>query len=262
MHKFGFIGTGVMAGAMLKSALQAGFLESGDILVYDKNPLAAQNFGATAAQDAKQVAEQCEIVQLGVKPQVLPTLLEEISAQIQDKLVVSIAAGVTLAQLAPFAPRVVRLMPNINAAAGKSCTTFCATEQVTAQEIDFIQNYCMCFGTAIALEEMHFSASLAIAASGPAFVYLFIDELARAGVTAGLPRAKALELATQCVLGSATMVQESNTHPCQLADQVCSPGGTTIAGVNALRKHGFSHAVSQAVLAAAARDKELGILNM
>jgi len=249
-----------MAGAMLESALAAGFLQKEDVLVYDKRPEAAARFGAEIANGAVQVAAQCDVVQLGVKPQDLSALLEEIDEVLHAKrsLVVSIAAGVPLKRLAVYAHRSARLMPNINTTVGQGMTAYCATERVGPEDLAWLGRYCACFGKAVHLEEKHFSAFTALAASAPAFVYLFLDELARAGVTAGLPRALALEIATQTVSGSAAQVQSSGLHPCELADRVCSPGGTTVAGVNALREHGFTHAVSQAILASYKRDQELG----
>jgi len=267
--KFGFIGTGVMAGAMLESALAAGFLQKEDVLVYDKRPDAAARFGVEIAGSAVQVAAQCDVVQLGVKPQDLHTLLEDIDEILHanNSLAVSIAAGVPLKRIAVYAHRAARLMPNINATVGQGMTAWCATDRVGPADLAWLRGYCECFGRAVQLEEKHFSAFTALAASAPAFVYLFIDELARAGVTAGLPKALALEIAAQTVFGSAAQVQrsavytgtaEGRLHPYELADRVCSPGGTTIAGVNALREYGFAHAVSQAVLASYKRDQELG----
>jgi len=258
--KVGFIGTGVMAGAMLESALAAGFLRAEDVLVYDKNPEAAARFSTETASGAVQVAAQCDIVQLGVKPQDLPALLEEIDEVLHARksLVVSIAAGVPLKRIAVYAHRAARLMPNINATAGQGMTAYYAADRVGREDLDWLRGYCECFGRAVHLEEKHFSAFTALAGSAPAFVYLFLDELARAGVTAGLPKALALEIATQTVFGSAALVRESNQHPYELVDRVCSPGGTTIAGINALREHGFAHAVSQAVLASYRRDQDLG----
>jgi len=258
--KFGFIGTGVMAGAMLESALAAGFLQKEDVLVYDKRPEAAARFGAEIAENAIELAARCDVVQLGVKPQDLPGVLEGIAPALREKnpLVISIAAGVPLQRIELYAARAVRVMPNINATVGQGMAAYCATAQVTRDELAWLKGYCECFGKAVALEERHFSAFTALAGSAPAFVYLFIDELARAGVTAGLPKALALEIATQTVFGSAAQVRESGLHPYELIDRVCSPGGTTIAGINALREHGFAHAVSQAALAAYRRDQELG----
>lgn len=262
--KFGFIGTGVMAGAMLESALAAGFLAKGDVLVYDKyHPEAAGRFGVASAGSAVEVAARCDIVQLGMKPQDLPSALEELEEldeplQARRPLVVSIAAGVPLKKIAVFAAKAVRLMPNINTTVGQGMTAYCATQQVSQAQLAWVKGYCECFGRAVQLEEKHFSAFTALASSAPAFAYLFIDELARAGVTAGLPKALALDIATQTVFGSAAQVRESALHPYELIDRVCSPGGTTIAGINALREHGFAHAVSQATLAAFARCHELG----
>ena len=258
--KFGFIGTGVMAGAMLESALAAGCLKKEDVLVFDKHRPAAEKFGVEIAASAIELAMQCDIVQLGTKPQDLPALLEDLDEALQKKkpLVVSIAAGVPLKKITVYVSRAVRLMPNINTTVGLGMTAYCATEKVKQEELAWVKGYCECFGKAIHLEEKHFSAFTALAGSAPAFVYLFIDELARAGVTAGLPKALALEIAAQTVFGSAAQLKASALHPYELIDRVCSPGGTTIAGINALREHGFAHAVSQAALAAYARDQELG----
>jgi len=258
--KLGFIGTGVMAGAMLQSALEAGYLRKEDVLVYDKRPEAAARFGTAIAESADELARQCDIVQLGVKPQDLPALLEKIGDTLHAKksLAVSIAAGVPLKKIAVYAHRAARLMPNINTTVGQGMTAYCATERVGPEDLDWLKGYCECFGKAVALEEKHFSAFTALAGSAPAFVYLFIDELSRAGVTAGLSKALALEIAAQTVYGSAALLKASGLHPYELIDRVCSPGGTTIAGINALREHGFAHAVSQAALAAYARGQELG----
>jgi pyrroline-5-carboxylate reductase len=252
--KIGFIGTGTMAGIMLQAALHRGFLQPTQVLVYDKSPQAAARFGVPVATGATELAAQCDIIHLGVKPQDQPALLAALD--LADKLVISIAAGITLAQIG--ATRAVRLMPNLNAAAGQGITAYCATHSVGEHELDFVRGYCACFGQAIALAEKDFSAFLALAASGPAFVYQFIADLAAAGTQLGLAGDVALEIAAQCVLGSATMVQQGTAAPEELVRRVCSPGGTTIAGMNKLHELNFSHAVQQAAQAAAARDRELG----
>ncbi|MDR0531807.1 MAG: pyrroline-5-carboxylate reductase [Oscillospiraceae bacterium] len=259
--KMGFIGVGVMASAMLRAALDKGFLRPADVLLYDKYPGAMDAFrgmGVAAAQSAGELARACDVIQLGVKPQQMPALLDEIQGDIASgALVISIAAGVPLQTIAARAPKAVRTMQNINAAVGESITAYCATSALAPEELAFVKEYCGCFGRAIALEESRFSAFLALAGSAPAFVYLFIDELARAGVSMGLPKALALEIAAQTTLGSAALVRQSDRHPYELVDNVCSPGGTTIAGINKLRELGFAHAVSQAALAAYQRDIQL-----
>ncbi|MCL2446053.1 MAG: pyrroline-5-carboxylate reductase [Oscillospiraceae bacterium] len=252
--KIGFIGTGTMAGIMLQAALDRGFLQPEQVLVYDKLPASAARFGVPVAASAAELATQCDIIHLGVKPQDQPALLAALD--LTDKLVISIAAGVTLAKLG--LPRAMRLMPNLNSAAGQGITAYCATDLVGEHELSFVRDYCACFGQAIALPEEDFSAFLALAASGPAFVYQFIADMAAAGQQLGLASDVALHIAAQCALGSAAMVQQSDAPPNELVRRVCSPGGTTIAGMQALQQHGFSHAVQQAVHAAAARDRELG----
>ncbi|MCL2531486.1 MAG: pyrroline-5-carboxylate reductase [Oscillospiraceae bacterium] len=252
--KIGFIGTGTMAGIMLQAALDRGFLQPAQVLAYDKLPESAARFGVPVAASAAELAAQCDIIHLGVKPQDQPALLATLD--LRDKLVISIAAGVTLKQLA--VPRAVRVMPNLNSAAGQGMSAVCATNLVGEHELAFVRDYCACFGQVIELAEEHFSAFLALAASGPAFVYQFIADMAAAGQQLGLSEDIALHIAAQSVLGSAAMVQQSDAPPNELVRRVCSPGGTTVAGMQALEQHGFSNAVQQAVQAAAARDRELG----
>lgn len=252
--KIGFIGTGTMAGIMLQAALDRSVWQPAQVLVYDKHPQSASRFGVAVATSAAQLAAQCDIIHLGVKPQDQPALLAKLD--LTDKLVISIAAGVTLAQLG--VPRAVRLMPNLNSAVGQGITACCATKQVGEHELDLVRRYCTCFGQVVELPEEHFSAFLALAASGPAFVYQFIADLTAGGQQLGLAKDIALHIAAQCVLGSAAMVQQGATAPDELVRRVCSPGGTTIAGMQTLAQHGFSNAVQQAVHAAAARDRELG----
>ncbi|MDR1733394.1 MAG: pyrroline-5-carboxylate reductase [Oscillospiraceae bacterium] len=265
--KFGFIGTGVMAGAMIRMAVASGFLRPEDGLLFDVNVPAAEALaeatGLAVASSAAEVAQNCTYVQLGCKPQQMNVLLETIAPYVRDAspVLVSIAAGVKLAALtAPIGEdtKAVRLMQNINASVGESMTALCANENILPQEKTFLSEYCRSFGKVIELDENAFSAFVALAGSGPAFVYRFIDEMARAGVLCGLPKATALEIAAQTVLGSAKLVRNSPLHPAQLADNVCSPAGTTIAGVAALEENRFAFAVIAAVRAAWLRDKELG----
>ena len=264
--KLGFIGTGVMGGAMLDAVIKTGFLPPEEILVYDKNndlaKRVAAESGAALAESAQALVQGAHAVQLGAKPQDFPALLEGIGPALaeSDPLIISIAAGLELASieaLLPYKPRLVRMMQNINAVVGESMTAFCPNDRNSAVEIAFIEGYCASFGRVVQLEERYFSAFLALAGSAPAFVYLFIDELARAGVACGLNKALALEIASQTVLGSAKLVQDSDQHPYTLIDRVCSPAGTTIAGIQALQQNGFVGAVGKAVRAVYDRDREL-----
>ena len=148
-------------------------------------------------------------------------------------------------------------MPNINAAVGEAVSAFCGNKNATEKDLAFAENMCKSFGTAVSLPEKHFPLFGVIGGSSPAFAYMFIDSLARAAVKNGMPKNQALEICAQAVLGSAKMILESKEHPMELADKVCSPGGTTIEGVLSLRENGFEAAVARAVQAAVEKDKLL-----
>ncbi|MDR2646611.1 MAG: pyrroline-5-carboxylate reductase [Oscillospiraceae bacterium] len=259
--KFGFIGFGNMASAAAGFAMKNGFLNPQDSIVYDINPAAtrfAQSLGMAKAESASAVVSSAEYVQLGVKPQNLDELIPQINQSYHPTapVLVSICAGVSIEKYEQMIPdaRVLRLMPNLNAAVGQSITAICANARVGAGEFQTIEAYCNCFGTSLHLPESQFSAFCALASSAPAFVFLFIDELARAGVACGLTKSIAQQIAVQMLMGSAANLRQSDSHPYALIDKVCSPGGTTIAGIDKLREHGFAHAVSQAVKAAYTRD--------
>lgn len=262
----GFIGTGNMASAIIKGVVGSSFLKGEDIAVYNKSPEKAQKlgaqFGVKVFSSAKEVAESCSEIVLSVKPNVIAQVLGEIKDTLAQKkpLIISIAAGKTLpflASLLDYDARIIRVMPNINAVVGQSVSAYCPNEFATEEDAGFANRLCSSFGTAVCIPETQFSAFSAIGGCSPAFVYMFIDSLARAAVKNGMPKDKALEISAQAVLGSAKMVLESGDHPWKLVDKVCSPGGTTIEGVLSLQKDGFEAAVCNAVNAAFEKDKKL-----
>ena len=170
------------------------------------------------------------------------------------------AAGLTMERIAAMAGGeypVIRIMPNTPCAIGEGIILCDANHAVTAEELDFFTNAMSGAGVLDRLEERLIDAGSAVAGCGPAFAYLFIEALADGGVQIGLPRAMAQRLAAQMLLGSAAMVLETGEHPGVLKDAVCSPGGTTIAGVAELEKRGFRAAAAQAVVAAYRRNCEL-----
>jgi pyrroline-5-carboxylate reductase len=176
-------------------------------------------------------------------------------------LLITMAAGLTLAQIEEFAGcalPVIRIMPNTPVAIGKGVIQYCRNELVTdAMLQEFLEDMRFA-GILDALEERLMDAGSAISGSGPAYVYMMIEALADGAVACGIPRAKALEYAAATVIGAGEMVLATGQHPGALKDAVCSPGGSTIAGIRALENHGFRAAAMEAVIATWNRNKELG----
>ena len=233
----GFIGTGNMAGAMIKGMLKSGTFAAADISAFDidktKLALCSKKYGINALQSVEEIAEKCNSVIIAVKPADFPKLLASLDSILNEKdpLIVSIAAGNTLgyiSSLLTYTPALVRIMPNINATIGEAMSAYCTNGRPDAAQTEFVEKFCSSFGEVMALDEKYFSAFGVIAGCAPAFAYMFIDELARAGVKIGMNKKLAIRVAAQTVLGSAQYILESGEHPYELIDRVCSPGGTTI----------------------------------
>ena len=201
---------------------------------------------------------------LATKPQVMAAVLEDMRKFVgPNHLVVSIAAGVTLNQLQSGLPgaRVIRVMPNTPMMVGETAAAYCLGESASQEDAQAVEAMMTASGGSIfRLQEKLIDAVTGLSGSGPAYVYLIIEALADGGVRAGLPRNIAQGLAQQTVFGTAKMVIESDQHPAQLKDAVCSPGGTTIAGVHQLEIAGVRAALMNAVVAATNRSTELSKL--
>ena len=148
-------------------------------------------------------------------------------------------------------------MPNINARVLAAASGLCGGKNASREQVALVRRMFETVGTVYELPESQFSAFSALGGASGAFIHLYIDALASAGVKAGLPRALAQDVACQAVLGSAKLTLESGEHPIALCDQVCSPGGTTIEGVHTLKRLGFESAVQQAVDAVIEKDRML-----
>ncbi len=262
----GFYGAGNMATAILRGVLSSGLLSAEEIAAYDldseKAAALAAKTGITAAADPAALIDACDTILLAVKPQVLPAVLKENNARLAQTrpLLISIAAGKTLGFIGDalsFPARIVRVMPNLNATVGAAVSAFCGNENATDSDLAFTEKLCGSFGTALSLPEAQFPIFGVLGGCAPAFVFLFIDALASAGVKNGLTKRTALSVSAQTVLGSAKMLLESGEHPRSLIDSVCSPGGTTIEGMLSLQKDGFEAAVHAAVQAALDKDRRL-----
>jgi pyrroline-5-carboxylate reductase len=250
----------------LAQGFAAGGIVGGDyLLAFDPVAAAAKNFqsavaGAKIAKNNADVVAQSQIVFLAVKPQHMADVMRDVKAAVSsEKLFISIAAGVTLAKLTAGlgTERVVRVMPNTPCLVGQGASAFARGAGATSEDGAQVQQLLSAVGIAVELDEKLLDAVTGLSGSGPAFVYVVIEALSDGGVRMGLPRAVATQLAAQTVLGAAQMVL-GGEHPAVLKDRVASPGGTAIAGLQALEDHGLRSALIAAVEAATKRSAELG----
>lgn len=263
MIKLGIIGCGNMGGAMLRQMLKAGILTPEEVLVSDKNPgLRTQLKNDLGVNVTYQNAEAAaaNMLLLAVKPQFIQAVGAEIAgAANPNALIISIVAGYDLFMLHRLleneTAHIIRVMPNTPAMVGEGVMAACRGEFVTDAEWAFGMKLLSCMGMAEEVPERLMDAVTGLSGSSPAFVFLFLEAMADAGVRGGLPRATAQRFAAQTILGSAKLALETGLHPGQLKDMVTSPAGTTIEGVAALEKNAFRSAVMEAVDAAIQKSK-------
>lgn len=263
---YGFIGAGNMGGALASAVCAKVGGEQVVIARKNREKLANQTLLLRCAHGtATSVAELSKYIFLGVKPQVMPEILDEISGVLRARtdrfILVSMAAGMSAEKISDLAGGdypVIRLMPNTPVSVGAGMTLHCKNEHVTDEELETCLDALSLSGQLDALPEHLFDVGTAVAGCGPAFVDLFLEALADGGVSCGLPRDKALQYAVQMVLGSALLARETGKHPGQLKDAVCSPGGSTIQGVRALEQGGFRGITMEAVVKAYEKTKNLG----
>ncbi|MFG0331798.1 MAG: pyrroline-5-carboxylate reductase [Maioricimonas sp. JB049] len=262
----GFLGAGRMATALARGFVAAGIVSADQLAASDVVEAARRRFveetGGTACETNRAVVERSVVVVVAVKPQYVGTVLAEVRDALgPEHLVVSIAAGVTLASLAEGAGaghRLVRVMPNTPALVQAGAAGFALGEAATAADGELVARLLGSVGVAYQVPETLLDAVTGLSGSGPAYVFQIIEGLADGGVRAGLPRDVAQNLAAQTLLGAARMVLETGEHPAVLKDAVASPGGTTIAGLHALERHGVRGALIDAVMDATTRARELG----
>jgi len=264
-NKIGFIGCGAMARALAGGLVEAG-LAPDRILASDPISSARSDFeeaiGSEPVEHNERVVANADVVVLAVKPGMVDSILRELDPKLAvQPLWISIAAGVPLAKLRGSLPpkaRVVRTMPNTPALVGAAATAYFPGPGVEDADLKIVEAILQAAGWCWrAPEEDLLDAVTGLSGSGPAYVFLIIEALADAGVRQGLPRDAAQQLATRTVLGAAKLVLETGSHPGALKDQVSSPGGTTIAGLEQLEAHGVRAALYAAVGAATERSRQL-----
>lgn len=262
--KIGFIGAGNMAKAMMGGIIGSGMVTAENIIASDgyapSLEAAKKQYGIQTTLDNKEVVAFSDIIFLAVKPNVYGNVMEEIKADLGEKIIVTIAPGKTLDYMAKglgVRAKVLRTMPNTPAMVGEGATAICPNENITAEELFDLRALISTFGMVEQVGEYLFDDVTAISGSSPAYVFMFIEAMADGAVKHGMARAQAYQMAAQAVLGSAKMVLETGKHPAELKDMVCSPGGTTIDAVAVLEENGFRSAVIKAVEAATLKSAKL-----
>ncbi len=268
MPRWGFIGSGKMATALVKGMLRAGIATAESICASDPLPAARtglQSDTSIAVFDSNlAVAERSDVLVLAVKPQSMRQVLDHLRpAMTPAHLIVSVAAGITIGSIDEGlgqSGRIVRVMPNTPALVGEGASAYAMGPRTVPEDEAIVKRCLESVGRAVRVPESLLDAVTGLSGSGPAFVYLMIEALSDGGVRVGLPRDVATLLAAQTVLGAAMMVRDTGEHPGVLKDQVASPGGTTIAGLHALERGGLRAALMDAVEAATHRSAELAAL--
>lgn len=252
-----------MGGALVRGWLAAGCLRAEQLHVVEPDPArrAAAPAGAEVLAEPGDLAGRCDMLWIAVKPKDVAAAVTAALGQSPARpLLVSIAAGITIAKLQSVAPAcpVIRVMPNTPALVGAGASVFARGDAVTADQAETVRRMLAAVGTVAEVPESLLAAVTGLSGSGPAYGFVMIEALADGGVRCGLPRTVAVQLAAQTLAGAARMVLETGDHPAALKDQVASPAGTTIAGLAALEAGGLRSALIEAVTAATRRAEELG----
>lgn len=263
--KIGFIGLGNMGSSLAKAVTDAKTTDQ--ILLANRSQAKVDafvvNHGGQVSSNEEIFAE-ADVIFLGVKPAQFSDLLSQYQTTLENReslLLISMAAGLTLEGLENLVPsqhRLIRIMPNTPVAIGQGVISYALSANCHPEDNELFCRLLSKAGQLVEISEQLIDAATGLAGCGPAFVYLFIEALADAGVQIGLPRDTALEMAAQTVVGAGQMVLETQQHPGVLKDQVCSPGGSTIAGVASLEEHSFRGTVMDAVYQSYKRTQELG----
>jgi pyrroline-5-carboxylate reductase len=258
----GFIGAGKLAGSVIRGLLLKNFCTPDAILASEPNvETRAQlqtELGISLTTDNSEIAAKAEIVFLGVKPQMVLAVLRELGDAIANKLVVSFAAGIRIAQMEEVTPaRIMRVLTNTPSAIGRATSAFASGPRATDQDREKVRAMFGAIGLVVKVEDAQIDAVTALAGSGPAFVSAIIEALARGGEKMGLDKWASLQLAAQTALGASELMITSGKSPAELIKMVVTPGGTTAAGLRVMEEHSVAAALANAVEAATKRGQEM-----
>jgi pyrroline-5-carboxylate reductase len=258
----GFIGAGKLAGSVIRGLLLKNFCTPDAILASEPNvETRAQlenELGLRLTTQNSEIAAKAEIVFLGVKPQMVLAVLRELGDAIANKLVISFAAGIRIAQMEAVTPaRIMRVLTNTPSAIGRGTSAFASGPRATDQDREKVRAMFGTIGFVVEVEDEQIDAVTALAGSGPAFVYAIIEALARGGEKMGLDEWASLQLAAQTALGASELMITSGKSPAELIKMVVTPGGTTAAGLRVMEERSVAAALANAVEAATKRGQEM-----
>lgn len=259
MKQIGIIGVGHLGSAILQGLILSQYVTPQDVFISGgksgKTQQIAKDLGCRFCLTNRDVVEQTDIIILAVIPRILPSVLEKIEPYLSgNQMIISTAASFTMAQIQEILTShqaIIRAIPNIPSRVCQGMTAISPAKQVTNEQLKIVKQLFMAIGKIAIVDESKLDISSTIAGCSPAYVALFIEALADAGVLAGLTREEAYLMSKQAVLGSASVLLAQSMLPAELKDGVCTPGGTTIRGIAQLEKYGLRNAVIEAVKASA-----------
>ena len=265
LKKIGFIGCGNMGSAMVGGLVNSGFSSPSNIIVSTRTEESAkliqEKYNVNVTTNNEEVVKNSDVIFLAVKPNMYEKVIGELRKDLlQEKLIITIAAGITISDMEALISdkaRIIRTMPNTPALVGEGMSAICPNNNVLDEELKLVIDMYNSFGECVELEEKDFHGFIALCGSSPAYVFIFIEAMADAAVKLGMPRKKAYRMAAQSVLGSAKMVLDTEQHPGELKDMVCSPSGTTIDAVVELEKQGFRNSIIEAMIKCADKSKSM-----
>ncbi|MEC0252823.1 pyrroline-5-carboxylate reductase [Bacillus halotolerans] len=265
MKKIGFVGAGSMAEAMINGFLQSGITKPENIYITNRSNEERLNelkemYGVRPCRDKSEFFTQTDIVVLAFKPKDAAESIDSIRSYMKDQLVISVLAGLTIETIQHYFGRklaVIRVMPNTSAAIRKSATGFSVSAEASQDDITAATALLETIGDATLVEEQHLDAVTAIAGSGPAYVYRYIEAMEKAAQKVGLEEETAKKLILQTMAGATDMLRQSGKQPAQLRREITSPGGTTEAGLRALTEASFEEAIIHCIEETAKRSAEI-----
>lgn len=254
MKKIGFIGAGNMGGAILGGILNSKMIDNNHIIASAKSDRTIEkiknDYNVNVTKDSKEVVEFSDLIVIGVKPEIYDDILEEVKDLINDKIIITIAAGKTIEAMEKIIgddKKIVRTMPNTPSLVGEGMTSLSPNKNISEEELSFVKSIFDSLGKSEVVKEDLIHAVIGASGSSTAYAFMFIEAIADGAVRSGMPRDKAYTFAAQGVLGAAKMVLDTGKHPGELKDMVCSPGGTTIEAVKVLEEEKFRGAVLKAI---------------